>query len=441
MTFGLCNAPATFQRLMNRILKEALGKFVMCYLDDIIIYSKTFESQLEHTRWVLGKVQEAGLKLKMKKCVAAAKSLTYLGSTISAAGVATDPEKVKAVTAWKFPRPDERAVKAFLGLVGYYRKFIKNFAHDAFPLTKLTRHGEPFVMGPEQEAAFESLKLKLVTAPVLCHPNFDKPFLIYTDASGYGVGALLKQVDDEGRERVVAYASRTLQPLEMKYPTTHKECLAIIFGIEQFRYYVSGRKFSVVTDHHSLCYLMKVRKPYGRLTHWALRLQEYDFDIVYKPGVSHKDADALSRYPVGHDDMKERSEIDYDEDVRDMCARVSKIPLQAMDQVEVARQDGWRMPTVADDTQAEQATAADASQALVAAYLISIITDDENRPATIPPQDDATVRDAGKQTQNERRERCSVRTPAVSQTRQSQDPQPHDKDTTADTAGGILKQM
>ena len=344
MTFGLCNAPATFQQLMNRILKDALGKFVMCYLDDIIIYSKTFEQHLKNTQWVLSKVNEAGMKMKMSKCVAAARSITYLGSHISGDGVATDPEKVRAVTEWQFPLPDERAVKAFLGLVGYYRKFIKNFAHEAYPLTKLTRHGEPFVMGPEQEAAFKSLQLKLVTAPILAHPDFDKPFLIYTDASGYGIGALLKQLDECGRERVVAYTSRTLQPLEMKYPTTHKECLAIIYGIEQFRYYVAGRKFSVVTDHHSLCYLMKVRKPYGRLTHWALRLQDYDFEIIYKPGSSHKDADALSRYPIGYDRLTERTEIDYDEDTRDVCAQANNHPLENMEQVEAARHDGWKEP-------------------------------------------------------------------------------------------------
>lgn len=457
MTFGLCNAPATFQRLMNRILKEALGKFVMCYLDDIIIYSKSFETHLENTRWVLANVQEAGLKLKMSKCVAAAKSLTYLGSRISADGVATDPDKVKAVAEWKFPLPDEKAVKAFLGLVGYYRKFIKNFAHDAFPLTKLTRLGEPFVMGPDQEAAFESLKLKLVTAPILGHADFSQPFLIYTDASGYGVGAILKQIDGQGRERVIAYASRTLQPLEMKYPTTHKECLAIIFGIEQFRYYVFGQKFSVVTDHHSLCYLMKVRKPYGRLTHWALRLQEFDFDIVYKPGVSHKDADALSRYPIGYEDLKERSEVDFDEDVRDMCARTSLIPLEKMDQVEDERRRGWQMPQAAVDLQAQGVPTAapsdptdgnppaygvapddrlttDTGEEPAVVYLMTIndSADDDCHPTPAPRRrkdGDAS----GSQHPTMRPDGHGVRVPAAPQTNQSSILQPQVLTTTATT--------
>ena len=357
MTMGLCNAPATFQRLMNHVLRDALGKFVTCYLDDIIIYSKTLKEHVENTKWVLEKIAEAGLKMKKKKCLLLARELTFLGSKVSGQGIAPDPAKIAAIRDWPLESlVDERAVKAFLGLAGYYRRFISNFASDAYPLTKLTRQGEPFIIGHEQKEAFEKLKLKLTLAPVLAHPDFDRPFFITTDASGYGLGAILKQLDEEGRERVIEYASRTLTQVEQKYPATHKECLAIVYGVEQFRYFVTGRRFSVITDHHSLCYLKKVRKPYGRLTHWALRLQDFDFDVVYKPGKSHKDADALSRFPRGLEGPPVNTDREVEDD-QDLCARPKQRPLDTMDDVEKERTANWPSPTSGETVQVDETTA------------------------------------------------------------------------------------
>ena len=337
MTMGLCNAPATFQRLMNRVLGPLMYKFCLAYLDDIVIYSKTFEEHLEHVDAVLSRIRDAGLKVQPAKSKFSADQLLYLGSNVSSTGISVDPAKIKSVEGFPVPK-NQTMVRAFLGLTGYYRRFIFNYAKEAHPMIELTKTCA-FRWGCEQQASFESLKLKLMTAPVLSFPDFTKPFFIHCDASNLGVGAILKQKDDENREKVIAYASRVLQPHERKYPVTHKECLAIIYAIDQFRYYVAMTKFFVVTDHHSLCYLMKVRKPYGRLTYWALMLQDFDFEITYKPGVSHRDADALSRYPVGYDEFeKTGDEIDYDVDARFMFAKTQIDPLPDMDAVASQRQ-------------------------------------------------------------------------------------------------------
>ena len=337
MTMGLCNAPATFQRLMNRVLGPLMYKFCLAYLDDIVIYSKTFEEHLEHVDAVLSRIRDAGLKVQPAKSKFGADQLLYLGSNVSSNGISVDPEKIKSVEVFPIPK-NQTMVRAFLGLTGYYRRFIFNYAKEAHPMIELTKTCA-FRWGCEQQASFESLKLKLMRAPVLSFPDFKKPFYIHCDASNLGVGAILKQKDDENREKVIAYASRVLQPHERKYPVTHKECLAIIYAIDQFRYYVAMTKFFVVTDHHSLCYLMKVRKPYGRLTYWALMLQDFDFEITYKPGVSHRDADALSRYPIGYDEIeKTNDEIDYDVDARTMCAKTQLHPLPDMEAVAAQRQ-------------------------------------------------------------------------------------------------------
>ena len=340
MTMGLCNAPATFQRLMNHVLGPLMYKYCLAYLDDIIIYSKTFEEHLEHVTAVLSRIREAGLKVQPAKSSFGMDKLKYLGSKISADGILVDEDKVKAVQEFPVPRTPTM-VRAFLGLTGYYRRFVQNYAREAHPLIELTKKTCGFHWGCEQQASFETLKLKLETAPILKYPDFRRPFYVFCDASNTGLGAILKQKDDEGKERVIAYASRILQPTERKYPTTQKECLAILYAIDQFRYYVSMTKFFVVTDHHSLCYLMKVKKPYGRLTYWALMLQDFDFEIIYKAGANHRDADALSRYPVGYDLLMTKNpdeEPEYDRDHREMCAHVEAEPMEDMKAVEEAEE-------------------------------------------------------------------------------------------------------
>ncbi|GFS66635.1 hypothetical protein TNCV_229101 [Trichonephila clavipes] len=264
MPFGLCNAPATFERMMDNLLRHFKWTMCLCYLDDIIVFSETFEDHLIRLRLVLKCLQEAGLKLNSKKCLFAAQEVKILGHLVSSNGVRPDPDKIKAVR--NFPTPKNiHDIRSFLGLCSYFRRFIKGFCYLAEPLQSLLKSGVEFHWGPEEVEAFNSLKKALTSDPVLGMYDERASTEIHTDASGYGIGAVLVQIQNNV-EKVIAYASRTLTKAEKNYSTTERECLAI--------------------------------DPSGRLARWALRLQEHDFDVKYKTGKKHSDADALSRNPV-----------------------------------------------------------------------------------------------------------------------------------------------
>lgn len=297
MGMGLCNAPGTFQRLMNHVLGPLLFTCAFVYLDDILVYSSDWKSHLQDVEAVFTLLKKAGLKFKIEKSTFGVQKVIYLGHIISRKGISPDPEKIKAIAEFPVPKTTKQ-VRQFLGLAGYYRRFLRNFSIIAKPLSALTSIYEKFIMTPERLEAFERLKKALTSAGVTAHPNFNRPFILSTDASKLGLGAILKQRDDEGRERIIACASRSLNKHELNYPTTELELLAVVFGVTHFKIYIHGSKFSVITDHSALKALRTIKNAQGRLAKWAIQLSEYDFDIEYKPGKKHWDADALSRNPV-----------------------------------------------------------------------------------------------------------------------------------------------
>ncbi|UYV79967.1 K02A2.6-like [Cordylochernes scorpioides] len=297
LPFGLCNGPATFERLMDTVLRTHKWKICLCYLDDVIIFSEDLHSHLNRLKTILECLKTAGLTLNASKCRFAYTELLILGHVVSNEGIAPDPEKIISIR--KFPTPRTvKDVRAFLGLCSYYRRFIREFSKVALPLQILTRKNHSFAWGEEQELSFNSLKNKLISPEVLTHYDPNKPIGLHTDASDQGLGAVLVHLNENTKERPISYASRTLQKAETNYSTTKKECLAIIWAIKKFRPYLYGRKFTIYTDHHSLCWMAKMKNPAGRLARWSLELQEYDFAIKYKSGKTHLDADGLSRCPI-----------------------------------------------------------------------------------------------------------------------------------------------
>ncbi|GFT32400.1 retrovirus-related Pol polyprotein from transposon 17.6 [Trichonephila clavipes] len=226
MPFGLCNAPATFERMMDNLLRHFKWTMCLCHLDDIIVFSETFEDHLIRLRLVLKCLQEAGLKLNSNKCLFAAQEVKILGHLVSSNGVRPDPDKIKAVR--NFPTPKNiHDIRSFLGLCSYFRRFIKGFCYLAEPLQSLLKSGVEFHWGPEEVEAFNSLKKALTSDPVLGMYDERASTEIHTDASGYGIGAVLVQIQNNV-EKVIAYASRTLTKAEKNYSTTERECLAIV---------------------------------------------------------------------------------------------------------------------------------------------------------------------------------------------------------------------
>ena len=293
LPFGLTGAPSTYQRLMECVLRNLTYKICLIYLDDILVYSKTFEDHLSHLRQVFDRLHHANLKLKPSKCKFACPKVKYLGHVVSPEGIAPDDDKIAAVR--DFPRPHSvKTVRSFLGLANYYRRFIKDFAKIVSPLNQLLRNDHKFLWTDAYEQAFKALKEALISAPILAFPDFKETFHLYTDVSNEGVGVTLGQLQN-GREVAIAYAGRDFNSAEKNYSTTEREALAVIFGINNFEPYLYGRKFVLHTDHHSLKWLMSISDPSGRLARWSLLVQQYDFEIRHRPGAAHANANALSR--------------------------------------------------------------------------------------------------------------------------------------------------
>ncbi|CAJ2633456.1 unnamed protein product [Trifolium pratense] len=292
MPFGLMNAPSTFQSLMNEVFKPLLRKTVLVFFDDILVYSESWQEHVMHLEQVLLILQKHGLVANKKKCQFGQQSIEYLGHLINGTGVAVDPNKVVSVTNWPIPK-NVKGVRGFLGLTGYYRKFIRNYGKIAKPLTELTKK-DAFVWSDEAYKAFESLKKSLTTAPVLALPDFSKEFIIECDASGGGIGAILMQ-----SKRPIAYFSKALGVRNLAKSAYEKELMAVVLAIQHWRPYLIGRKFTVSTDQKSLKQLLQQRMVTADQQNWAAKLLGYDFEIVYKPGKLNRGADALSRIDEG----------------------------------------------------------------------------------------------------------------------------------------------
>ena len=295
MPFGLCNAPGTFQRLMECVLRGLNWQIALIYLDDVLVYSQNFEDHLHHLRLVFDRFREAGLKLKPSKCHFGQKEVNYLGHVITTEGIQPDPKKVKVVQEYPAPK-SVKEVRAFMGLTNYYRKFVKGFAQVASPLHDLTKKGASFLWTEDCQKAFDTLKKALTEAPILAYPDFTQSFQLATDASNDAKGMVLGQKQN-GREVVIAYAGRKLNPAERNYSVTEREALAVVEGVKQFQHYVYGRQFTVLTDHSAVRWLMNIKEPTGRLARWALLLQQHDFTIQHRSGPTNGNADALSRRP------------------------------------------------------------------------------------------------------------------------------------------------
>lgn len=294
MPFGLKNAPGTFQRLMESVLRSLNWKQCLVYLDDVIVFSRTFSEHLEHLREAFDCIVGAGLKLKPSKCHFAQAEVKYLGHIVNKDGVAPCPDKCEAVKS--FPTPtDVKSLRSFLGLANYYRKFVKGFSQIAAPLNHLLRKNVPFVWSDECESAFQQLRDGLCSPPILAYPDFSKPFILTTDASNSAVGGILGQVQD-GKERVIQYAGRSLNKHETQYTITEKEGLAIIYSLKVFDPYLRNSKFRIITDHQALKYIFNEKENTGsRVARWAMALQQYDYDVVHRAGRANENADALSR--------------------------------------------------------------------------------------------------------------------------------------------------
>ena len=317
MPFGLCNAPATFQRLMQTIFREDLLKILLVYLDDIIVYSGGVADHLRRLERVFQKLREHGLKIEPAKCQFFQSCVNYLGHVVSAKGVSTDPAKTEAVARWPTPKT-LKELRSFLGFASYYRRFVPDFAHKAAPLHKLITEladGGKKKQGPIRsehwgdvcQQAFQELKTTLTNAPVLAYPDYSKPFVVETDASDRGLGAVLSQRQEDGKLRVVAYASRSLHGPEKNmehYSSMKLELLALKWAVcEKFREYLTGSEFVVYTDNNPLTYLQTKSKLKAVEQRWAAELASFNFKIKYRAGKHNTNADALSRRR--HDEDKE----------------------------------------------------------------------------------------------------------------------------------------
>ena len=296
MPMGLRGSGMTFQKMVTLLLSGMLHSEVLAYLDDCVIFSKTVQQHMGTLEEVLRRFGDANLKLKPRKCSFFQRQIVYLGFLVDKHGIRPNPERTKLISELREPR-DVKEVQMFLGKANYYRKFIPKLAEIAHPLYELTKTKarSQFVWEAEHQAAFDQIKSILVSGKVMGHPDFSRPFVLDVDASDFALGAELSQEDDKGDLRPIYYASRHLEKSERNYSATARETLAAVFGCEYFRQYLQGRRFLLRTDHNPLVWLRGMREPKRPYSGWIVRLEQFDYQMQYRPGKDHVNADYNSR--------------------------------------------------------------------------------------------------------------------------------------------------
>ena len=295
LPFGLSTAPSVFQRLMDLVLCGLTYVTCLVYLDDIIVYAPDFDTHLTRLQEVFERLRAANLKVHPGKSCFLQQKVDFLGHVLSAKGIEVQDAKIATIRDWPSPR-NLRELRSFLGLSSYYRRFVPQFASVAAPLHRLQNKNVTFEWGAREEDAFQELKRRLMTTPILGMPTDEGTYYLDTDASETGLGAVLSQ-DQGGAEVVIAYASRTLTKSEVNYDVTKRELLAVVYGLKNFRQYLLGRRFIIRTDHQALQWFRRTPEPMGQLARWLAFIEQYNFDIVHRPGMRHGNADALSRRP------------------------------------------------------------------------------------------------------------------------------------------------
>ncbi len=320
MPFGLKNATSTFIRTMVEVFKDLGSAFLKVFVDDLNVHSETWGEHIQHLDAVLCELREVNLKLNPSKCCFTAKTITFLGHMVSKEGIRPDPGKIE--TVMHFPTPKNvTSVRSFLGLTGYYKKYVRGYSKLAGPLFELTRKDIPFVWDVGCEQAYQALKAALVDAPVLTRLDFKRTFWLDVDWSPKGVGAILSQKDGKF-ERIIAYASKSLTEAQKKFHPMEGECYALIWGVMHFRQYLHMKHFILRTNHKPLEWLATISDAHGRRGRWVGMLQDFSFKIIHRPGLRHTNVDALSRNPVG----SATDDDDFGEEVQDIPGTQADAP-------------------------------------------------------------------------------------------------------------------
>jgi hypothetical protein len=338
MPFGLCNVPGTFQRLMNKVFEPFLGLFLQVFIDDFGVYSDR-ASHLAKLELVFQRLDGSGVILSPEKTMIGFSEGKMVGHIVSKNGVATDLEKLDKISKLPFPTT-KKALRGFLGMVGYYQRSIHMFASKTRPLTRFLRDDALAPMEDEAlRRAFKQLKTTFQVMSILRTPYWNKPFLVYCDASGKAVGSTLSQLDENGHDHPIHFANRQLISAKKKYIVTEQKGLVVIFSLKKFRHYLLGYKAKIVIDHKALTHLVNKSNPTGCLARWLLLMEEFDIDIVHRPGRRHGNVDGLTRAYEGVGDVSE------DDDFLDttiMTINANEMPEEYQEIIQYL--DGMRFP-------------------------------------------------------------------------------------------------